>query len=141
MATQKSQTAQDSETQDSFPSAEGAIAPGAGSATPWFYHMAFRRYWDHWHHVQTWLKASDYARQKADKDKNDTLLRLQGGFAGLPHAFYPPFTPNFFDAKGKQRGSYWALVAIRHVAKYGLRCVYNYIRGIIVIEMPKEFLQ
>jgi len=45
------------------------------TATPWFYNLAFRGYWDHWRHVQSWLAAAKYAYDKSDRAKADALRR------------------------------------------------------------------
>ena len=99
----------DSNTPGAFSASD--VNPGAPSATPWFYHMAYRQYWDHWRHVQTWLKAAEYAKRRAEVDKNKTLRQLQnngtsydppGGFATvMPNATYPPPSSSFFDLAGR----------------------------------------
>ena len=86
----------------------GSIDPPA-SATPWFYHMAYKRYWEHWRQVQLWLKAVESARKKAEKDKNKVLKGSQnfgGGYVGeTPSAAFgastTPFMPYFYDADGE----------------------------------------
>merc|ERR1711955_3163 len=72
--------------------------------------MAYRQYWDHWRHVQTWLKAAEYAKRRAEEDKTETLRQLQingnpcdppGGFTTvMPNATYPPPSSSFFDLVG-----------------------------------------
>lgn len=57
---------------------------GDHSGTPWFYDMAFRGYWDHWRHVQSWLTAAQYAYEKADEAKADTIRRWRSANPACP---------------------------------------------------------
>ena len=74
------------------------------SETPWFYDMAFRGYWDHWCHVQSWLSAAHYAYGKADKAKSKVIRQWTSGNVnrfptgaptGIPCGFPAGFPTSF----------------------------------------------
>lgn len=58
---------------------EHAATGACQSETPWFYDMAFRGYWDHWCHIQSWLNAAQYAYGKADKARSKALRQRHNG--------------------------------------------------------------